>query len=436
MLIATHLFVALLVLTISIYFLNGKRVLSVSFLVSSMFLVSSFFYLVDYNWFRHELSFETIWLIIRILIFIFIADFLVHFSNLFVKNSTQRNYKSEPICFSSFVLLFFVFIITVSGFLYFNEVYHYSLQCGNSPGNYFSMAEFVRQDKGYSKSFFVSQTTIISDCILYVLIYAFISNAIIHKRKNYQYLLACLPYILHIFANDSRTNVLRIICVVCIITFVCIKRKTAWTSKGNIKIIIFGLLGITSFIVLFRLLGNRTGVTAKYDLIHNISKYVSSSLIGLDFFVKDGLESGATASNLFAPHMFNRLYEFLNNLGFDFNTLPHHDEFYSFYGSTSNIYTGIKQLVLDFGTTGSYIVVFLISAIASFFIEGLKNNKRGFVYIIFVAYILYPMIMLSISNVFTELINVGTIYTFFYLFLIDYFCVKKRVYYVQRRVKI
>ena len=144
------------------------------------------------------------------------------------------------------------------------------------------MVEFVRKDASYSKSFIVSQGTLISDCLVLFLIYAFLNNYIFHKKINFSFIFVCLPYVLHILANDSRTNVLKFICLVFIILLVLLKKKDNWSTKDNLKIIVFGIVGLLVFVAAFRFLGNRTGVTEKYDLIHNISKYVSSSLIGLD----------------------------------------------------------------------------------------------------------------------------------------------------------
>ena len=174
------------------------------------------------------------------------------------------------------------------------------------------------------------------------------------------------------------------------------------------------------FVAAFRFLGNRTGVTEKYDLIHNISKYVSSSLIGLDIFLKNGSSSISTSNGTFAPHLLNRVYEFLNNVGFNIQTLPHHDEFFSFKGSTSNIYTGLKHYVLDFGYSGALFVLFIVSIMITLLLEQLKKPNKGFSFIVMVGSILYPMIMIAISDVVPDLLNIGTLYMLIYLLILEF----------------
>ena len=161
--VGMHLFLIMFICTVLIYLINGRKILSVAFLSSATFLISSIFYLIDYEWLGYDISYSTIVFIIASIVSLFLGELLVSSFLLVGGKKSTRVFPQHCIRLDPLILFIFFFLIFVFGVLYFVEVYHYSLSCGNTPGNFFSMVEFVRKDASYSSIIYDIKTVILNN---------------------------------------------------------------------------------------------------------------------------------------------------------------------------------------------------------------------------------------------------------------------------------
>ena len=179
------------------------------------------------------------------------------------------------------------------------------------------------------------------------------------------------------------------------------------------------------FLLIFWIIGLARGQTGEGNGTEVYAKYISSSILGLDTYL-----NGTYPENfIFGQHVFRGIYIFLSQFTSKIPFYSTHAEFFRWANDTSNVYTGLMYSIQDFGMAGLFITRFLIGFVYARLVYRIKNN--GYtpqpVSIILLGTIFYPIMMTSIGDVFTAIINVTTLYIFVYLFVINCFMQKNRL---------
>lgn len=401
---------------ILIFFFNGKNLISPSFIACAVFIFSTIMFLASPDYYGYALNSITIIVIVVLIFCLFIGEVFVRGLN-YGKKLVCLKETSEPIVIPFY--LTFVFALVVGGFgvIYFVEVYRYSLTVGNTSGNFLTMAKFVREDGNFSVNFLISQGSLLSECILYFSIYYYFFNKLVDGKRYFRYWMIIICYIPHILAADNRTTLLKAIAISCIIAFFVIKQGTLWSRKKDKLIAITSLISLFAFLILFRLLGYRTEVSVGKDPWENIVKYTSSSIVGLDQYL-NGLMNGEV-SQLFGERTLRNVYNILREWGFDISFISPFEGFFPYAKDVSNIYTGFKAYIQDYGYFGAGLSMFLWGAIVTGLLCRLKHKKVSFIGTAFLGMIFYPVIMLSISDVTATVLGISSIYAFVYLALLE-----------------
>lgn len=197
--------------------------------------------------------------------------------------------------------------------------------------------------------------------------------------------------------------------------FFVIKQSAMWSKRYDLRIVLISALVIVVFLVLFRLLGYRTGVSNEDNGFLTIVQYCSSGLYGLDKFLYGEITA---INNLFAQRTLLSLYELLNSWGIGSYEISHFDEFF-FYGTAkSNIYTGIKGLIQDFTVLGAGLFLIVWGIMVSWLTNSIKYNKFNFLKLFILGFLFYPIVLLSIDFTFSTTIRISTVYMLVYCSLI------------------
>ena len=293
---------------------------------------------------------------------------------------------------------------------------------GNSAGNFFTMTEYVRHASNYgsgkltySPPTLISQLNIISECIVYTCIFSFVKDFLKFGVKYKKLLFPCIGYILYIAACDSRGNLIRNITIIAIIIFGLLLENKTNVKKTNKKILKIGILFLLIFFVVFRILGYRTGTSYNYSWSTNIAKYVSSGIYGLDEYLLDG----PIKNNLFGESTFRLIYLKLNDFGATFNVLDANDVFYQYAKGESNIYTGLKGIINDFSVFGAGVFLMIWSMLSVCAVKAMQNKKCTLMNCVVTGLLFYPIVMISISVEWRNVLSIPTIYMLFYLTLLS-----------------
>lgn len=429
------LIVVLIVELEIIYFFNGKKIFSCSFVSCLMFLFSTIIYAAYKNsYYGKDLQSNIIFVVPYLIIFILIGELLARKFNFNIpqyerKSEIRNSQKIDGIYFFKPYLIFVLSVFTlISGILYFWDVYKFSLLVGNVSGNFFTMAEYVRHASNYgtgkllySPSTLVSQLNICSECIVYMCIYIFVNNWFGFGEKKKSILFPCIGYIFYILACDSRSNLIKNITVIAIIIFGCLEEKNYNARKINRKIMKIGIIAVILFFIMFRVLGYRTGTSSNYNWDTNIAKYVSSGIYGLDEY----LIKGDTPNHLFGESTFRLIYLKLNDFGASFKVMEANDTFFSYAKGESNIYTGLKGIINDFSVIGAGFFLLFWSFFCTKVVKRIKNNNYSLYNCILAGLLFYPIVMISISVEWRNVLSIPTLYTLLYTYILNYFIVRK-----------
>jgi len=406
-----------------IYYFNGRTILSPSLMANTMFILSTCVFISAKDYFGYTIRYFTVMSIILFLAVMFIGERL---SNLNWKDAVEK--RPEKVEFSYDVaitkpwLLFLTVIVLAVGFWCLMDAYKFSLRVGNTPGNYFNVAKYVRNanhygDLKYSKSSILAQLSLISEITVYFSIYCFCYNLYVKSNRNLMYLLPVLAYSLQIFSSDNRTGLLKFLGVTFIIVFVFMKYASGWKPGNNKKIIIIGMCVIVAFLGLFRWLGYRTEASLRADMDDNFSEYMSASIVGIDHFFR----YGGIENTLFGEQTFKNVYNILRQWGLSIPVIQTFEEFFNYAHGESNIYTGIKALIIDFTYVGALLYVMIYSYIVTGLINRIKCGKMSFMRVWFTGYMFYPIVMFSIANVMSAILSMSTVYMLVYVYFIPKF---------------
>lgn len=424
------LLVLLIVELIFIYYFNGKEVVSPSFIACAVCCLSTFVYVLNMrSYYGYIISLETVLIIPYLIFLLFIGESLSKSVTIRISRQNLRNKSStdegtiESIDYSKIVVVILFLFVLISGFYCFKDVFKYSLAVGNTYGDYQTMVKYVRYDGGYSTSTILSQCNVLSDVIVYFSFYVFFHNTIVCKlKKQVFYLLPAVGYIFYILSYSGRSNIIKILCVISIILFIKYKESIDWKSYGNWKLIRVGVLAVVLFLVVFRILGYRTDTSAANSLWANLSEYISAGIVGLDYY----LFHGQSPNTVFGESIFKSLIITLIGWGVDLPMPSAHDEFFSYMSGRSNIYTGFKAFIKDFGVIGASLSMILIGAIVNSLWKRIKMNDVSFVKSTMLGLLFYPIVMMSIDNVWPSILSMTAIYVLVYLKIIDVVFIKRK----------
>lgn len=421
-------FILLVELTI-IYCWNGKNVVSPSFIGCSLFLFSTLMYLVGSDFYRYELHFNTIATIVTLIMCIFLGESFARKIKIKKIEYYNNEFKKETICSNKwvvFILSLFVLVISVS---YFYVVYIFSLKMGNSPGNFLTMGTYTRSAlyQGLDTvqlPFIISQGVVVTECIVWLCVYCICYNRNVSGKFDKRFMWPIVCYVPQLFANDSRTILLKMISVISIIVFTFTKQKVNWSSKGNRKIVKYAIMVIALFIVVFRVLGYRTGTNdLNSNVMNNIIEYTSAGLVGLDKY----LNLGESENTLWGESTLKSVYNIFRQWGMDIPKVDSFEPFYTFYGGDSNIYTTFKAYIHDYGFVGAMLAMVLWGYFITRNIKHIQKNGASFPRMCLVGLMFYGVVMLPIADVTASFLAIATVYQAVYLLILEYVFIQEKV---------
>ncbi|MFW6015261.1 MAG: O-antigen polymerase [bacterium] len=418
----------LIIIILKIYILNGRNILSVSLVYTSMFILSSLIVSFSIDYFQVDISFYTIIVIIASIFFLFGGEIV---ANTVMLNKCQYStfilYKHEkkypPIKISNNILLFiclFMFVITLFN-LY--NTYKISLVIGN-PENIFDVFRYARRyiiSNQYQQdsSIILGQLTVFSNVLAYYSLYVYLYNKILAEYNRKRYLIPVFIHLVRLMSLTGRNSYIRFITLFCIYLFIFIKERVAWSNRKDIKILKTSILSLVFFIIFFRMFGNLTGSGGMTDFWENITIYLGSSIIGLDIY----LESNDVGSIIFGQYTLINVYAFLRKFAIDIPLYRSFNEFFTWPNGSSNIYTSLMRFIQDYTIWGMFFIQFWIGYFYTRYLQKIRFKRIGkssFVSITILGIMFYPIVMASIENVFSTILSMSFVYHIVYLLLIDY----------------
>ena len=431
------LFFTLAIGTLLIFYVNNKKLLSPTLILFGTFTLSTFFLIINKDFSVLEISFKTYLVIITSLVAWGFGEILSKSVYIKIKKPILSLAPEYMILPSNRIL--FISCLIISGVAV-SEYYRFasigkSLGGDNIVSYYILVRSYVveGQNSNLRSSMFAATKTVVAmitlaKALTYFLIVLFFYNKYFHGVIKYKYLLPVLFYLPILFFTTSRSTFLELFSFI-FLTMLLIRSQSIGWGKDSFKILrkmTIPLLIITlGFFAVGFLRSNGIGTMFSIDMFNNISKYFGSSIIGLDIM----LNSRIDFSGKIAEHTIPILYAILEKIGFVFDRLPLHSDFFNLgNGQSSNIYTALREPILDFGILGMLatrvFMGFIYGLIYRNYISNLNNPYSIKAYVIF-PLLYFPIVMYIFSDLFYYFTKFDFFEMLLYLVILDKWIIKR-----------
>lgn len=427
------LLILLFVMLFFAYILMERNILSSWVISTLVYTFVTALYIAFLGYFSRELSVTTVIVIISALTCWGLGE--LYAKACYIGRPLYRSFNVDncgsntckPYYFSRVFVLGCTTLIVLFALYKYYLLYRYSIMAGNTEG-ILKAAEYARQymlitHTTYFDGIIVSQLTVLFECVGYFFGYFFVFNLVICGQKDYRYLLPVLGYSLIIVSSTGRVDFVKLIAVVCVISFVLIKTKGGWQQGHNGKIIMIACISMVLIMVIFRLAGYLTGKSGTYGVAENLVRYTSGGLVGIDVYLGNPTRS----SLIWGQECFREIYMKLRELGFDipyYSAFPPFYSFGAFNSITSNGYTSLYAPLRDFGIAGMLVTRFFLGVFFGFYVERIMRRRIDELTpmrLIVMGLMYYPVGMCATGDVYSTILGMSFLYKLFYLYLLQRF---------------
>jgi oligosaccharide repeat unit polymerase len=403
-----------------------------------MFILSVIFVIPNIGNWNVDISFNTI-ATITLGLFSFGAGEMIirllktKYSN--IRATKQISNKIfTPILINKYLLILSLPILVIVTYFYYQQVLEFAYAAGYSSGSSLPMLRFARiatiSEIGSTvdTNKVIGQFVILTYAYSHVLLYVLLHNLILcnYKRGWFLYLFPIVIYFIQVVLTGGRTGFLYLISTSLMIGMIFYQIKTNWKSTNSKKYVRIGVIVLSVTVVVFFFLGNLTGKTSIFNFFETLSIYFGSSIVALDGFLESGfVENGS----IFGGNTLFGIYDILRRLGFDIEPLNKAAEFTTIGSYRTNIYTSYMRYIKDFSHLGLILVQFFLGILFSSYYLRIKRENSPSLRILLYAILFQVILETAIEErFFMNILSIGYIIRFAYIFVLYSLLVKKRRY--------
>jgi oligosaccharide repeat unit polymerase len=427
------LFFLVAALFIGSFFLFNKEILSPTFIVCGVFLISVLFACLYANKWQISISYITVIVITTVLFTFGLGELFVRRVLFRRKNISESVIPNKPIripLWSIIIIVLFAGALIAVNFLHI-----------------ISLAEIVGYERGVSEKtiiYYVREASLknitsrsayysivihgqhIICALGYVFCFIFIFNAVFFRKykKNMRNIIPVLAIFPFIVLSGGRTGLILLVSEAMIIFALFFMQKNKWTQSAIRQISKTVLVGFITFYMLFIIAGSFKSEAFSKKPIDAIAFYTGLSIPSLDKYLNDESRS---ESNYFGEETLSSFYGIIKKTGVnvpDEYIQYKHLEFTRFVGVEGNVYTAIRRLLHDYGWVGMYCLMFFFGMFYSSFFIYIKNKQTCAV--ILYAIVFYAAIMMSIDEqFFVTVLSLSFLERMFFIFIFYEIFVRK-----------
>lgn len=256
---------------------------------------------------------------------------------------------------------------------------------------------------------------------IYVIMYIFINNLIVDRKRksNYLLLIAIVAYLVSSVFTTQRTTILLAFMYALFVTYTLLNRKYRFVERLNKKYIFRGAIALVVFLVLFGATRGIFGREGEVTLYEDVTHYMGNSIESLDLYIKYPLEKQQFGEETFRQFR-NYLSKYdlaeesvMENANLEFRIDAKGNR-------AGNVYTGYRFYIHDFGYVS---IIFIQIFLALFFgIWYEKLNYRQLKTNVDLSFVLFAWFMLTIFrfSITESFFNwlAAFVFTYWYVFLL------------------
>lgn len=397
---------SLAVLLYVAYIMDRRCLLSPSFIVTAVMMLSSIVVSINTDYWEYEISVSTYLLIVGSVTAFMMGQYLGQRSKIrtMKKNSNVGLHQHTFFVPSSVVYVGVILFGMVTLFLYYRQQSSNAAMVGMSG----TMAGIVQANRYHvdngADSALIKLLLTGYQVMTYAFLFVFLYNWIVRHTRNRGLLTAGIT-VIYFGCCALSTNRADIITCASFLAFLVMYLnyyKNGWTSpkKINRKLVVSVLVIAVVMVLLFRYFGTFSGKSGRYTLYDNICIYVGSSIVCLDKY----LRGTSNLSSDFQVTLMSSLWSMLNKFGAN---IPISDSVWNhqyWNNGSSNVYTSLFPLYVKFGALGTLILQFLFGFCSGSLWKRLKKGVVTWSLVVIFASFFYFYTYYSIAErVFSQL---------------------------------
>lgn len=431
MILTIILCILLLTLISFCYFVFNRNILSPTFICSVMYFLSTVLLILYYKTWNMSMSPTTVIVIWLSLIFMLMGEFCaenrVHVSHRLMSAVTRYDSFGKEIILSNSLQWICFLFISVTAVLYYQEVVKVVANSAYAHSQYgqvysfFMQAYWARYLEDANIAYPVQQMFTASSVLASYMIYVFIYNKIVVKRKKFDFLqiASAVVYVITTLLFGGRSNMLNFFIYIIFTIMLVSAKNNNWHFTSNFKTLM-KVLGIAVATAIgFYYAGYLTGKATHYNnFFDNIANYFSSSIYGFNEYIKSPSKFVNYGDSGFGVYTLSGLYSFLRNF---FSKLPNNIvslEFIQCGNYLTNIYTPLRRYIQDFGYMGNFIIMFFLGYFYKRLIGLSRDKNSSHFQIIVAATFIFPLFFMSVEErFFMNIVTIRSVYVLIYMFI-------------------
>lgn len=391
--------------------------MSPTFVISVLFLISDLFAIAGNMIWNVEINFLLLVVFICGTVSLFFGELFARGIKIKVHAGDLINTSKGVISVPKFRMLILIVAEIIVLVLYYRRLEQIAYSIGYSGTMLIQYNRVATIDEGIKVgSMFTIFLGVISGGA-FSCIYILINNIYIVKNRkklkgNLIYFVPIILYILSSILSGARNGFIRL----GIMIFSCflIQYQERFKKVKIMKITVIGSIALGVFLVLFVNLGKLTGKTTASNSVDIILLYVGSAIVGLSCWLGQGK---VFTSTHFGAESFWGLRYLANKFFGSITVVGQYAEGVKFpNGTETNIYTGFRAYLYDFGWVGMSLMMFIIGFVITWCYLVIKQKRKPrliVIYSFFFCDFIYLLFAPSItSNLFTssQIFGVAWIY--------------------------
>lgn len=404
-----------LFLTVAAYFLFNRDIMAPPFILSALFSVSCICAIIGNRDWKVDVSYEAV-------AALFLGLFSIFVGGLFAEaiGQSRRRTKGNPLperngylTISNLKLLILLAVDIVILFLYYKRLIEMATAIGYKGTGFLYYVRIATINNGTKLGTFFTVTLGFIGANSNVALFTLINNYFHRKQKNRgakTSVLLCFALIvtsLVVKALSGARNGFIAFFVYLVAYFVFCSSKKGKINLSKILPLAFGC--IFAFFIIFTVLGNMTGKTGD-SAIDKIVLYTGSSIVGFSVWLR-----GFSSSHLFGQESFWGLRYLLNKFFPNVKVTSHFLQGVRFpNGDSTNIFTGFRSYIADFGTFGLILIPFLIGFVMTFAYVKVKKKRSPLAVILFSYFLYHYIYILFTPSITSELFTSSQIFGGFF----------------------
>ena len=332
-------------------------------------------------------------------------------------------------------LLLLIGIILLFTCWQFNVVHDlaYSVSKKATYANMIALARRSVTSANFKYARWFSYGNVIVSAILYSSLFTALSNIIYNWRQiplkrrllqNSKYFLPAVLCIPSFILSTGREQFLELFCFVVVCSSIMYQKKNQFTIHSKMQMTRLSALLCALFLGCFCAAGYlRTGLGAE-RLFQHLVGYIGSPIPEFSYFLE---HYSFIETQYIGSTTLSGIYSNLNSLGLLHYKPPLFLEFsYLHQDFGTNVYTMLRRYIADYGYTGMYLIMAIMSVFYTAFYNYARFYAKAFWVIIFYSALVTPLVLSMYDDRFLAFVlSTTTLYKLAAVYLVCRFCVTK-----------